>query len=87
MVRYGLPSMEVQSYVDHRIARPTPRQPEPYYATMPSCWANAREGRAVWPRVGLVATPPHPYKPLGLLIGPYPTVKKPFVSLSRVGAK
>ena len=79
--------MEVQSYVDHHIARPTLRQPEPYYATMFSCWANAREGRVVRPRVGLAATPPHLYKPLGLLAGPYPTVKKPFVSLSRVGAK
>jgi hypothetical protein len=38
---------------------------------MPSHWANAREGLAVWPRVG-EATPPHPYKPLGLLAGPLP---------------
>jgi hypothetical protein len=38
---------------------------------MPSHWANAREGLAVWPRVG-EATPPHPYKPIGLLAGPLP---------------
>jgi hypothetical protein len=36
---------------------------------MLSHWANAREGLAVWPRVG-EATPPHPCKPLGLLAGP-----------------
>ena len=38
---------------------------------MPSHWATAHDGFAVWLRVGL-ATPPHPYKPLGLLGGPYP---------------
>jgi hypothetical protein len=53
---------------------------------MPSHWANALGGLAVRPRVG-EATPPHPYKPLGLLAGPSPTVKKPLVSLPRVGAK
>jgi hypothetical protein len=36
---------------------------------MPPRWANVREGLAVGPRVG-EATPPHPYKPLGLLVGP-----------------
>ena len=36
---------------------------------MPSHWANAHEGLAVLPRVG-EATPPHPYKPLGILVGP-----------------
>jgi hypothetical protein len=38
---------------------------------MPSHWANACEGLAVWPQVGK-ATPPHPYMPLGLLAGPLP---------------
>jgi hypothetical protein len=38
---------------------------------MPSHWANALEGLAVWPRGG-EATPPYPYKPLGLLVGPFP---------------
>jgi hypothetical protein len=38
---------------------------------MPSHWANAHEGLAVGARVG-EATPPHPYKPLGLLAGPFP---------------
>ena len=61
--------MEVQSYVDHHIARATLQQPEPYYATMPSHWAKAHGGRAIMPSVGK-ATPPHPYKPLGLLTGP-----------------
>jgi hypothetical protein len=36
---------------------------------MPPHWANAHVGLAVRPRVG-EATPPHPYKPLGLLAGP-----------------
>jgi hypothetical protein len=44
---------------------------------MPSHWANAREGLAVWPRVG-EATPPHPYKPLGLLAGPLPHRQETF---------
>ena len=34
-------------------------------------WANAHGGLAVWPRMG-EATPPHPYKPLGLMVGPLP---------------
>ena len=51
---------------------------------MASHWAKAHEGRAFWPRVG-EATPPHPNNPLGLLAGPQPTIKKPFVSLPRVG--
>src|ERR1700737_3833005 len=38
---------------------------------MASQWAKAHGGRAVRPRVGL-ATPPHPYKPLGLFTGPLP---------------
>ena len=33
--------------------------------------ANAREGLVVRPRVG-EATPPHPYKPVGLLAGLLP---------------
>jgi len=37
---------------------------------MPSHWANAHGGLAVWPWVG-EATPPHPYKPLGFLAGPF----------------
>ena len=53
---------------------------------MPPHWANAHEDLAVRPRVG-EATLPRPYKPLGLLMGPSPTVKKPFVSLPRVGVK
>ena len=42
---------------------------------MASHWANAHEGRAVRPRVGL-ATPPHPYKPLGFYAGPLPNRQK-----------
>ena len=38
---------------------------------MPSHWANAHEGLAVWPRVG-EATPHQPYKPLGLFARPLP---------------
>ena len=38
---------------------------------MASHWANANGGRAVRPRVG-EATPPHPYKPLGLFTGSLP---------------
>jgi hypothetical protein len=37
---------------------------------MPSHWANVREGLAVRPRVD-EATLPQPYKPLGLLVGPF----------------
>ena len=37
---------------------------------MPPHWANAREGHAIWPWVGLAATLPHPYKPLGFLVEP-----------------
>jgi hypothetical protein len=44
---------------------------------MPSHWANAREGLAVWLRVG-EATPLHPYKPLGLLVGPLPHRQETF---------
>ena len=35
---------------------------------MSSHWAKAHGGRVVWPRVG-EATPPHPYKPPGHLVG------------------
>ena len=38
---------------------------------MASQWANAHEGRAVRPREG-EATPPHPYKPVGLYARPLP---------------
>jgi hypothetical protein len=41
-------------------------------ATLPPCWANARAGRIIQPQVGLAATPPHPYKPLGLWAGLLP---------------
>ena len=51
---------------------------------MPSHWANAHGGLAIWPRMG-EATPPYPYKPLGLLVGPLLHYQKPFVSLPRVG--
>jgi hypothetical protein len=44
---------------------------------MPSHWANAQEGLAVRPRVG-EATPPHPYKPLGLFAGPLPCRQETF---------
>ena len=54
MVRYELPFMEVSSLVDRRVAEETLQKPKPYYATMPLCWTNAREGRVVKPRVGLV---------------------------------
>ena len=45
--------------------------------TMPSHWANAHEGRAVRPRVG-EASPPHLYKPLGILSGSLPHRQEPF---------
>ena len=45
--------------------------------TMPSHWANAHGGYVVWPRVGS-ATPPHPYKPLGLSTGPLPHRQESF---------
>ena len=51
---------------------------------MPSHWANAHEGRAVRPRVGL-ATPPHPNKPLGLLVGPLPHCQETFLSTKSWG--
>ena len=38
---------------------------------MPSDWANAHWGLAVQSRVG-EATLPHPYKPLGIPVGPLP---------------
>jgi hypothetical protein len=38
---------------------------------MPPYWANAHGDLTVRPRVG-EATPPHPYKPLGLSVGPLP---------------
>ena len=41
-----------------------------WVAIMPPCWANARGGPTIWPRVGLAATPPHPSKLLGLLAKP-----------------
>ena len=52
--------MEVQSYVDHHVAKATLQQPKAYLAIMAS-----HRGRAFRPWVG-DATPPHPYKPLGL---------------------
>ena len=61
--------MEVQFYVDHRVAGATLEHPKPYSATVPSHWATTHEGRVVWPRVG-EATPPHAYKLLGLLSRP-----------------
>ena len=45
---------------------------------MPSHWANAREGLAVWPQGGEVTPPPRPYKPLGLLAGPLPQSQETF---------
>jgi hypothetical protein len=44
---------------------------------MPPHWANAYGGLAVQPRVG-EATPPHPYKRLGLLAGPLPHRQETF---------
>ena len=49
---------------------------------MPPHWANAHGGLVVRPRVG-EATPPHPYKPLGLLAGVRPN-PPPFGVLVRV---
>ena len=37
---------------------------------MTPCYANVRGGCVVQPWVGLAATPPRPYKSLGLLVGP-----------------
>ena len=51
---------------------------------MSSHWANAHEGCAVRPRVGL-ATPPHPYKPLGLLAGPLPHRQETFCLYQELG--
>ena len=47
---------------------------------MPSHWFNAHIGRAVRPWVGL-ATPPKPYKPLGLLARPLPPLSRNLLSL------
>jgi hypothetical protein len=44
---------------------------------MPSHWANAHESLANRPQVG-EATPPHLYKPLGLLMGPLPHRQETF---------
>jgi hypothetical protein len=45
---------------------------------MPPHWANyVHTGLAIRPRVGS-ATPPHPYKPLGLLAGPLPHRQETF---------
>ena len=44
---------------------------------MASKWAKAHGGRAVRSRVG-EATPPHPYKPLGLYAGPLPHRQETF---------
>jgi hypothetical protein len=53
---------------------------------MPPHWANAHGGLAVRPRVGEV-TPPHPYKPLGLLAGPLAHRQHPFCLYQELGAK
>ena len=63
--------MKVQFYVDHRVVGAILQQPKPYYATMSSHWANTHGGHAVRPQVAL-ATPLHPYKPLGFLARPLP---------------
>ena len=59
MVRCGLPFMEVQSLIDHCVAKTTLQQPEAYLATMPPCWALACGGCVVPLPVGQAATPPH----------------------------
>ena len=64
--------MKVQSLVDHRVAGAALQQPEAYLASMPPRWANARGGHVVQPRVGSVSHLPHPFKPLGLWVGPLP---------------
>ena len=51
---------------------------------MPSHWAKAHGGRAIRPRVG-EATPPHPYKPLGLLKGPLPHRQETFCLYQELG--
>ena len=45
---------------------------------MRPCWANVRGGGVVWPWVGLAATPPHRYKPLGPLEKPLPHHEETF---------
>ena len=44
---------------------------------MSSHWANAHGDNAIWPRVGST-TPPHAYKPLGLLTWPVPYRQETF---------
>ena len=55
-----LPLVGSQSLVDHCVAGATLQQPELYEATMPPLWANVREGRVVWPRVGSAGHAPSP---------------------------
>jgi hypothetical protein len=69
--------MEIQSHVNHRIVGATLQLLKPYKAIMPSHWANAHEGLAVRPQVE-EATPPHPYNPQGLLVGPLPHHQETF---------
>ena len=56
-------------------------------ATMPLHWTNAHASHAVWPRVDLAATPPHPYKPLELWAKPLSHRPKTFIFIPRVRAK
>ena len=74
--------MEVQSLVDQQYNNLNHTRhlcphigPKPVEVMLFSLW---------WVRS---PTPPHLYKPLGLWASPYPTVKKPFASLLRVGVK
>ena len=51
MVRCGLPSIEVQSLIDHRVVATTIQQFKAYLETMPPCWANTFGDRAFRPQV------------------------------------
>ena len=54
---------------------------------MPQLCVGARGSHVVWPWVGLAATMPHPYKPLGFFQNPNPIVHNPSLSFPGVGEK
>jgi hypothetical protein len=52
---------------------------------MPPCWVYSNRGRVVWPQVGVVITCLTHLNLQKLWQNPSPTVKNPFVSLSKIG--
>ena len=72
-IRCGLPSIKVQSLVDHCIFGATLQPPEPYQAIMPQSWANARRGCVFRLHVDSAGRHPSPLYPPRTLCGA-PTV-------------